>query len=116
MVRSFRAEKRFLDSPFWPIPYWNVRLGVMKRKVRPEKTIYAKEYQLLLRLMRDARDKSGVTQVELAESLGQSQSFVSKIERGERRLDVLQLRTILAICGVKLTDFVERFERELAKT
>lgn len=86
-----------------------------KNPKKLEKTIYAPDYAIVLRLFREAREAAGVTQVELAERLGQSQSFVSKVERGERRLDILQLRSILAEFGVTLPQFVERLERVLAK-
>lgn len=86
-----------------------------KRNKKLEKSIYAPEYPVLLRLFREAREAAGMTQVQLAERLGQTQSFVSKIERGERRLDVLQLRSILAEFGVSLPQFVERLEAALAK-
>jgi transcriptional regulator with XRE-family HTH domain len=45
--------------------------------------------------------------------LGQPQSFVSKYESGERRLDVLELRQVCAVVGVSLADFVRRLERAL---
>ena len=45
----------------------------MKIKKQPEKSIYTDEYAVVLRLMKAARKKSGVTQVELAERLGQTQ-------------------------------------------
>lgn len=77
------------------------------------KSIYTREYTTVTRLLRETREKTGLTQVELAEKLGQSQSFVSKYERGERRLDVIQLRTVCLTLGVKLADFVERLERAL---
>lgn len=79
-----------------------------------EKTIYTSEYAAVLRLFREARQNAGVTQVELAKRLGQTQSFVSKIERGDRRLDIIQLRTILAHFGMNLPQFVTRLEQELA--
>jgi transcriptional regulator with XRE-family HTH domain len=75
-----------------------------------EKSIHTPEYRTLLRLLREARERAGVTQVELAERLEQTQSFVSKVEQGDRRLDLVQLRTILAELGVSLPDFVARFE------
>jgi transcriptional regulator with XRE-family HTH domain len=81
-----------------------------------EKTIYTREYAVLLRLLREAREQAGTTQVQLAEKLGQSQSFVSKLERGDRRIDVIQLRTICQIVGVSLYEFVDRLEGELAKS
>ena len=51
--------------------------------------------------------------MELAERLGQSQSFVSKAEVGERRLDHVQLRTICAALGTTLPEFVDRLEQRL---
>lgn len=80
-----------------------------------EKSIYTREYEILLRLLRDARERAGVTQIELAERLSQTQSFVSKVERGDRRLDLVQLRTILASLGLRLGNFVEEFEREVER-
>ena len=79
-----------------------------------EKSIYTREYKVLLRLLREARERAGVTQVELARRLGQTQSFVSKIELGDRRLDLVQLRTFLAALDVRLGSFVKRFEDALA--
>ena len=80
-----------------------------------DKSIYTREYEVLLRLLREARERSGLTQVELAERLSQTQSYVSKIERGDRRLDVVQLRTILGVLGIRLADFVELFEQQMEK-
>ena len=78
-----------------------------------EKSIYTREYALALRLLKEARGRAGVTQVDLANKLGQSQSFVSKIERGDRRLDVVQLRSICCALGLSFVDFVRRLESEL---
>jgi transcriptional regulator with XRE-family HTH domain len=80
-----------------------------------EKSIFTREYGVLLRLLREAREHAGLTQVELAAKLKQTQSFVSKVELGDSRLDVIQLRTILLAIGVSLSEFVERFERELKR-
>ena len=78
-----------------------------------EKTIYTAEYAVVLRLLKELREAVGITQVDLAKQLGQTQSFVSKIERGERRLDIIQLRTILLHFKVSLREFVQRLENEL---
>jgi transcriptional regulator with XRE-family HTH domain len=80
-----------------------------------EKSIYTREYKVLLRLLREARERAGVTQVELARRLDQTQSFVSKVELGDRRLDLVQLRTVLAALDVRLGSFVGRFEEALAE-
>lgn len=79
------------------------------------KSIYTREYAALLRLFREAREAAGLTQVDLAAALGRSQSFVSKVERGETRLDVVQLRAVLAPLGVTLPEFTRRLERAIAK-
>jgi transcriptional regulator with XRE-family HTH domain len=78
-----------------------------------EKTIYTAEYAQLLRLLRETREQANVTQTELAERLGRSQSFVTKFERGDRRLDAIQLRTICQALGTDLVSFVAELERRL---
>ena len=80
-----------------------------------DKTIYSREYMAVLRLLKKARETAGITQIQLAKRLKLTQSFVSKIERGERRLDIVQLRTILKEFNVSLPKFVEQFESALAK-
>lgn len=55
------------------------------------KSIHTTQYTVLLELLAEARSRSGVTQIELAKRLKMTQSSVSKVERGERRLDVIEL-------------------------
>ena len=81
-----------------------------------EKSIYTREYAVLLRLLKEARERVGLTQVQLAKTLKQSQSFVSKLERGDRRIDILQLRTLCQIYGMTLAAFVDLLEKELGTT
>ena len=82
-----------------------------------EKSIYTAEYAALLALLREAREAAGLTQVQLAGALGQSQSFVSKAEKGDRRLDLvrLRMRTIYLALGTTLPEFVARLEERLAR-
>ncbi|MCC6126504.1 MAG: helix-turn-helix transcriptional regulator [Pirellulales bacterium] len=61
-------------------------------------------------LLREVRLEAGVRQAELAEKLGQPQSFVSKYESGERRLDILELRHVCGALGISLQCFVHRLE------
>lgn len=56
-------------------------------------------YQALVRLLVDARIAEGVTQVELAQRLGKPQSWVSKGERGERRIDMAEFCDIAEALG-----------------
>ena len=80
-----------------------------------EKSIYTAEYAELLRLLRETREKAGITQTDMATRLERSQSFVTKYERGECRLDVIQLRTLCQVLGTDLSSFVTVLERRLAK-
>ncbi len=68
------------------------------------------DQQRLLVLLQAKRRDSGLRQADLARRLGQPQSFVSKYESGERRLDVLELRQICLALGLTLTDFVRELE------
>lgn len=78
-----------------------------------EKSIYTKEYSLFLEQLRKAREERGLTQIEVAEKLGQTQSFISKVERGERRLDVVELRAFCSAIGMSFTTFVSQIEKVL---
>ena len=80
-----------------------------------KKSIFTREYALLLELLKSARENAGVTQVDLGERLGATQTFVSKVERGERRLDLIELREFCRAIGLSLGEFVTRFERELKR-
>jgi transcriptional regulator with XRE-family HTH domain len=64
-------------------------------------------------LLREVRNDAGLRQADLAERLGQPQSFVSKYESGERRLDILELRQVCEILGIPLHDFIRRLEERL---
>ncbi len=74
------------------------------------KSIHSPEHDRLAALLRQLREDAEVRQVDLAEALGKPQSFVSKVESGERRLDLLELRTYCEALDVSLVDFVGRFE------
>jgi transcriptional regulator with XRE-family HTH domain len=63
-----------------------------------------------LYLLRQVRLDAGLTQAELASRLKMPQSFVSKYESGERRLDILELRHICKVTGTKLEKFARRLE------
>lgn len=65
-------------------------------------------------LLRQVRLEYGLTQVELARRLRKPQSFVSKYESGERRLDILELREVCCSLELTLGEFVRRLEGALA--
>jgi Predicted transcriptional regulator len=69
-------------------------------------------YQALLTLLRDLRERAGVTQLTLADSLGNTQTFISKVERGERRIDVVEF---IEICDALGADPVATFREYLQR-
>jgi transcriptional regulator with XRE-family HTH domain len=78
-----------------------------------DKSIFSRDYEVFLGRLREARRASRLTQAQVAERLGQTQSFVSKCERGERRLDLVEARAFCVAMGVSFTDFVAAFDAEV---
>ena len=77
------------------------------------KDVAEKSSEKLRGLLRQIRTDAGFTQAEVAERLGVPQSFVSKYESGERRLDILELKEVCQALGSSLLDFVRRLEKEI---
>lgn len=78
-----------------------------------KKTISTPEYKILLAILLDAREQLGVSQAQLAERLGVTQSFISKCERGERRLDIVELRAWSEALGTSFPALIARFEQQI---
>lgn len=78
-----------------------------------KKSLANKNHQHYLALLRRIRTERGLRQREIAERLGQPQSFVSKYESGERRLDLLELEQVCAACDTDLVSFVSRYRGEV---
>ncbi|WP_412479662.1 helix-turn-helix domain-containing protein [Azonexus sp. IMCC34839] len=72
-----------------------------------DKSIYSREYNLFLDLLRRNRQQTGLTQEDIASILGVTQSFVSKCERGERRLDVVEVRTWCRALGIPIQKLID---------
>ena len=73
-----------------------------------KKNLYTHRQRILLDLLRNIRKDAGLRQDDVAERLGRPQSFVSKYESGERRLDILELYDVCEALGLKLNKFVEK--------
>jgi transcriptional regulator with XRE-family HTH domain len=67
--------------------------------------LHTARYEEFLRRLRDARRQAGLTQAEVATRLGKPQSFVSKVESGERRLDFVEVCALSEVYGVPLEFF-----------
>ncbi len=79
------------------------------------KSIYSKEYKLFLRQLKAAREKAELTQKDVAKRIGETQSFVSKCERGERRIDIIELRAFCKAFKIPFLNYVKSFDRLLEK-
>ena len=80
-----------------------------------QKSVFTANYTIFRQCLLDARARSGLTQGELAERLGQTQSWVSKVERGERRLDLVELREFCEGIGVPFVEFVAEFDKKAGR-
>lgn len=71
-----------------------------------KKAIYTRRYKTLIARLKQARIDRKLNQVQVAKSLGTSQSHISKVESGQRRLDVIQLEEFAKLYGKTLSYFV----------
>ena len=68
--------------------------------------LHSPRYRQFLERLRAARVAAGLTQVEVARSLGKPQSFVSKSENGERRVDAVEFADLAALYGKAMEELV----------
>ena len=78
------------------------------------KSVFSAEYEVVLRTLVAARKGARLTQQELARQLGKPQSFVSKYERRERRIDIVELVLIAQALGLDPAQIVRDLEVHLA--
>ncbi len=78
-----------------------------------KKNIRLNQRKKLLALLRGVRVEAGLTQSELASRLGRDQTFISKYESGERRLDILELREVCQVIGIDFVAFIRRLDKDL---
>ena len=71
------------------------------------RAIYTKDHNEIVKRLKQARLDTGLGQVEVAEKLGRTQSYVSKIESGQRRFDVLQLKEFAKLYKKSLDFFIK---------
>lgn len=81
-----------------------------------EKSIFQADYATFRAYLRARRRAAGLTQAQLAERLKQTQSFVSKCERGERRVDVVELRGFSRALDMTLAEFITGLETAIEAT
>jgi len=72
-----------------------------------EKTLYSKEHKAIVEKLKKARVAAGLSQEEASVKMGRSQSSVSKIEAGQRHIDVVQLKKFAKIYNVKIESLIK---------
>jgi len=71
-----------------------------------DKTLVTERHKRLIVLIIEAREKAGMTQTELANALGEYQSFVARLESGQRRLDVIEFIHLAEILKFDVTEMI----------
>ena len=69
-------------------------------------SVYSDEYQRVINALKKARKEKGMTQAQLAEALGKPQSFIAKVENGERRLDVVEFVHLARLVGADVQKII----------
>jgi transcriptional regulator with XRE-family HTH domain len=91
-------------------------LGYIARSVKTlwlKKAIHSQDHRRLCALLKRLREEKAITQATLAARMDSPQSFISKIEAGERRLDVLELRRLCSALEIPFRKFALLLEEEL---
>lgn len=75
------------------------------------KSVFTQKYHLFRLLLIETRQSQKLSQAAIAQRLQKPQSFVSKYERGERRLDVVEFLEVAKALGIKPCEFLEKLEK-----
>lgn len=73
-----------------------------------DKTIYTKDHKFIIEQLKKARIEAGFDQEKAAELLGKTQSYISKIEAGQRRIDIVQLKEFSKTYKKPLDYFIKK--------
>ena len=80
----------------------------MEHGKRRRSTTHTPGYRYMLKRLREARQAAGLTQVQVAKSLGRPQSYVTKCELGERRIDPIELQQFARVYRRRVSYFLPR--------
>ena len=89
----------------WNITQWNITITILIFTMN--KTIYSKDHKYIVEQLRKARQEIGLDQSEVAKMLDRTQSHVSKVEAGQRRIDVVSLKEFARIYKKPLDYFIK---------
>jgi transcriptional regulator with XRE-family HTH domain len=69
--------------------------------------LYSKEHKVIVEKLIKARHEAGLDQIRVAKKLGRSQSYLSKIESGQRKIDVIQLQKFAKLYNKEINYFLK---------
>ncbi|MDP2676918.1 MAG: helix-turn-helix transcriptional regulator [bacterium] len=72
-----------------------------------KKTIFDDDYKVFVKRLKKARSESGLTQIQAAKKLGSTQAYISKVEDGQLRVDVTQLKRFAKVYGKSVNYFLK---------
>ena len=75
------------------------------------KSSFSDEATIVRDVLRASRERAGLTQLDVAKALNVPQSYVSKYETGERRLDFAETSAVCKAIGISIVDFAKEFDR-----
>ena len=77
------------------------------------KTIGTTRHKMLIELLIEKREEAGHTQTELADKLGEYQSFVARLESGQRRVDVIEFIELAEVLGFHAKELFEELLKRI---
>jgi ribosome-binding protein aMBF1 (putative translation factor) len=95
------------------LSYFGLKIGLRfdgRDDALAKKSVFSTRYQTLKTLLIEARRDAGLTQTKLAAKLSRPQSFVSKYERGERRLDLVEFLEVADAIGFQPAQFIKKLK------
>ena len=97
-------RRRFFDF----IPYSILAYYIMKYIIiLMNKVIYTQSHKLVIKKLREVRIVLGLDQKQVAKKLNKTQSFISKIESGQRRIDIIQLKEFAKVYKKPINYFIK---------
>ncbi|EAX4617964.1 XRE family transcriptional regulator [Salmonella enterica subsp. arizonae] len=75
-------------------------------------SVYSDDYQSVISALKQARVRQNITQTAIATALGRPQSFIAKVENGERRLDVVEFIRLAQLLGMDWQSELQNIARK----
>lgn len=97
----------WLNSIYSSILLWDYTTIGYIIETSMSKSVYTKDYKEIIERLKTARVEAGLAQQEVAKKLGKPQSYISKIESGERRLDVAEIKKFVVIYKKDISFFIQ---------